>query len=115
MRSAPSRARSATSSFAPSSAKRRQRAAPIAPPPPVTSTFLPARPFISDCLLALWSFVDDALGLADRALDRADAHLGADADVGLDVVLQLGGGRGVAFDDHGEVVERSVLGELEHV
>src|SRR3954467_2227042 len=115
MRSAASRARSATSSCAPSSAKRRQRAAPMAPPPPVTSTLFPARPFIWGCLLAFWSLVDHALRLADRALDRAEADLGADAHVRLDVVLQLRRRGRVAFDDDGEVVERPLLGELEHV
>jgi hypothetical protein len=32
-------------SDAPASAKRRQMALPIAPPPPVTSTFFPSSPF----------------------------------------------------------------------
>src|SRR5688572_26623218 len=60
-------------------------------------------------------FIDHALGFADGALDGADFDVGADADGGLDVVLERRAGAGVAFDDDGEVVERTVLGELEHV
>src|SRR6476646_7019033 len=65
--------------------------------------------------LLFWTLVDDALCLADRALDRADLHVGADADVGLDVVLQPGGRLFVSLDHHGEVVEGAVFRYLEHV
>src|SRR5688572_27674909 len=105
-RSAASRFLSATSTFM-SRAKRRQIALPMAPPPPVTRTVFTAASFRPS--------IDDALRLADGALDRADLHVGADADVGLDRVLQARGGRSVAFHHYGEVVHRSLLGELQDV
>src|SRR4030095_9903103 len=57
--------------------------------------------------LLLRALVDDALCLADGALDRADLHVGADADVGLAAVSEAGGGPRVALDHHGEMVERT--------
>src|SRR5687767_347061 len=105
-RSAASRFRSATRTFM-LREKRRQIAAPIAPPPPVTSTVF-TRP-------SFRSLVDDALRLADRAFHGTDSDLRADADRGLDAALEARLSGGVAFDDHGQVVERSLLGYLQHV
>src|SRR2546430_1426375 len=72
---------------------------------------------LSECsgALSFRSLVDDALRLADRALDGAGAHLGADADIGLDVVREGGCAFCAAFDDDGEMVHGTVLGELEDV
>src|SRR5580765_2045593 len=65
--------------------------------------------------LLLWTLVDDALCLADGALDRADLHVGADADVGLDAVPEASSGSRVALDYHGEMIERAVFGDFEYV
>src|SRR6202008_4296489 len=94
-RSAASRFRSATRMLDGSLANRLQIREPIAPPPPVTRTVLTEASFRP--------FVDYAPRLADRALDGADPHVGADADDGLDGVPQLGRGGGVALDDHREM------------
>src|SRR5712691_9282590 len=60
-------------------------------------------------------FVDDALRLADRALDAAEPHLDRNADVGLDAVLQPCGAGIVSFHQNGQMVERPLLGNLERV
>src|SRR6185436_12129180 len=65
--------------------------------------------------LLLRTLVDDALCLADGALDRADLHVGADADVRLDAVPEAGGGSRVALDHYSEMIERAFLGDFEHV
>src|ERR1044072_6293203 len=64
----------------------------------------------------LRAVVDDALCLADRALDgvgRHVSHVGADADIGLDRLAQPLGA--FAFHQHREMVERSLRGKLEDV
>src|SRR6185436_10143695 len=65
--------------------------------------------------LLLRPLVDDALCLADGTLDRADLHVGADADVRLDAVPEAGGGSRVALDHYSEMIERAFLGDFEHV
>src|SRR6267378_6053416 len=59
--------------------------------------------------------VDDALRLADRALDAADSHIDRNADVGLDAMLQPCRAGIVSFDQNGQMVERPLLGNLERV
>src|SRR6267378_5900422 len=61
------------------------------------------------------SFIDDALRLADRALDAADSHIDGNADVGLDAVLQPCGAGIVSFHQNGQMVERPLPGNLERV
>src|SRR3954470_16079360 len=120
-RCAASPLRSATMTLAPASAKRRHRAAPIAPPPPVTSTFFPLRPFIG--FLSLLSLVDDALRLADGPLDgadRHDLHVGGHPDVRLDVVRQLCSRSLILctrlnLRQHRHVVHGPILAKLDHV
>src|SRR6266850_2664769 len=66
-------------------------------------------------LASFRSFVDDALRLADRALDAADSHIDRNADVGLDAVLQPCRAGSASLYQDGQMVERPLPGNLERV
>src|SRR2546427_4518823 len=74
-----------------------------------------AHPLYYPDLASFRPLVDDALRLADRALDRAGSHIDGNADVGLDAVLKAGHRRVVSFHQDGQMVEGPVPGNLERV